>query len=695
MKKTVYILFLVFQLICLSGYAVDNQDSLSLREELKGLEKLSDESMEEGDYEKLEGYVFRELEISYALKDSLLSAKFMFQLANVFANTLRSAEALTYFHKSLKICQKFNDSTFLGDIYSKLGAIYAETHVYDMALEYLKKYLEIAKSRGDSDAVVSAELTIAMVKGELYEEKNDTVSLLEALKKCEEVFPKLSRDGYDFMNFCINVPNMYIKGMEFSDEMRAKYFLEKADEIYCAGLPLTKQSQIFYIYMFQTKIALFCAKGNFAEAKRSLDAFKRDSETTNYIYVNAACTYYRAVKDYPAILKYTSELRKISNLNFSSDMCAKYERNQQQTNYENTIADYEKQARERDFIFKEESRRAAIQNRWLLGIAFFAGLIVLIVVFQFVGSSRVNKSLKKTNEDIRFRNAKLQELQDRILQQTEEIKSQNSVIEAQRNDLQQINEHLISSLKYAQRIQRAAVPSAEMMADIFPENLVYWQPRDIVSGDFYWAAQDSSRKYLITADCTGHGVPGALLSMLGISVINDTFSAINSQMTAAGILDILKDKFVESWSKGQGNIEDGIDMALIVVDKKTGQLQYAGAKRPLIMVRGNEITQYKPDKLCIGYNIRKEHKKFTNHVIETCEGDMFYAFSDGIPDQFGGDDGKTKFGQRVVEELLANISDLSMEVQTSAIKANVQNWMNYNGLKVSQLDDQLLLGVKI
>ena len=113
------------------------------------------------------------------------------------------------------------------------------------------------------------------------------------------------------------------------------------------------------------------------------------------------------------------------------------------------------------------------------------------------------------------------------------------------------------------------------------------------------------------------------------------------------------------------------------------------------MVRGNEITQYKPDKLCIGYNIRKEHKKFTNHVIETCEGDMFYAFSDGIPDQFGGDDGKTKFGQRVVEELLANISDLSMEVQTSAIKANVQNWMDYNGLKVSQLDDQLLLGVKI
>ena len=376
-------------------------------------------------------------------------------------------------------------------------------------------------------------------------------------------------------------------------------------------------------------------------------------------------------------------------------MCAKYERNQSEMQYKAKLADYEREAKERDKLFELESQRSAMRNNGMIAVIVIVLLIAVIKVLQLRRSSRQNLILKKTNDDINFRNRKLQELQVKILSQTEEIKTQNALIEEQRNNLKNINEHLVGSIRYAQRIQKAAVPSKEMMDKIFPENFVYWQPKDIVSGDFYWAATDDNRKYLITADCTGHGVPGALLSMLGISVISDCFATITPQTTAGEILDAVKNKFLESWAKSGGNIEDGIDMALMVVDSKNNTLQYAGAKRPLVMVRNNEASVIKPDKLCIGYNLKKIDKNFTNYVINTEKGDMFYAFSDGIPDQFGGEDGKAKFSQKNLLELLSNISDFAPDIQQASIKANVANWMDYDGKKTKQLDDQILIGIRV
>ena len=160
-------------------------------------------------------------------------------------------------------------------------------------------------------------------------------------------------------------------------------------------------------------------------------------------------------------------------------------------------------------------------------------------------------------------------------------------------------------------------------------------------------------------------------------------------------MNLIKEKFVESWSKSEGNIEDGIDLAFFVVDNEANTLQYAGAKRPMVRVRNNEALSIKPDKLCIGYNIRKENATFVNNVIDTQPGDMFYAYSDGMVDQFGGDDGITKFGQRALEELLCNIADLPIEVQKASVAASLENWVTYNGNRTAQLDDQILIGIKI
>ena len=706
MKTKIYIFIFTAVLLLTFSKSAESQsntstiDTAGMRANLNSLTQKIETCKAEGNYENFDKYVLEGLEICYKLKDTAEIAHYLFETARSYSNNMRYSDALTYLDKSLSIAQNLKDTVLLGDIYYNLSLIYAEMCIYDFALEYLNKKLEIDKATNAKNSIIETELTIALAKGDSYEVDNDTTSLLDALEKCEKYFrmaaeiPELFNI---FVNACSNIPLMYINAMEFSDEKRAAEFLARADTIYCAGLKLSNDSPIVKLYMFRAKIALFCAKNNFSAAKKSLETFDRYEfdDVSNCFYVWGACTYYKAVNDYKNYLKLSAEQRLIDHKKFSSETCAKYERNQSETQYKAKLADYEREAKEREKLFELEKERAGIQNNGMLAVILIVLIIAVIKVIQLRRTNRVNQTLKKTNEDINFRNKKLQELQDKILSQTEEIKTQNALIEEQRNNLKDINEHLVGSIRYAQRIQKAAVPSKEMMDKIFPENFVYWQPKDIVSDDFYWAATDDSRKYLITADCTGHGVPGALLSMLGISVISDCFATITPQTTASELLDAVKNKFLESWSKSGGNIEDGIDMALMVVDEKNNTLQYAGAKRPLVMVRQNEATVIKPDKLCIGYNIKKIDKDFTNYVIKTEKGDMFYAFSDGIPDQFGGEDGKAKFSQKNLLELLSNISDFSPEIQQSSIKANVANWMDYEGKKTKQLDDQLLIGIRV
>jgi len=693
MRRFVTILLIFIQL----PMFVDAQEvvSANIQERLDTLQKLEDFYESDGDIENYNNCVFQEISLCDSVQNRRCLANAFFKISRSFANSTRLSDALTYLHRSMQISHEIQDTALLADIYCLLGSVYAETNVYDLSLEYYNKFLEISKESLNVENVISAEFYIALVKSELYETKNDTTSLLEAIAKCESIYDRVKQSN-SILNYYVNVPNLYLKAMEFSDEKRAAHFLEKATELYNLGNDVEKNlgSKTFSLYFLAFKVNYLCVTRQFGEAKRAMDRFANDPYAA-YFYATAAHIYYHAIKDYRNELKYFEELRKIMNANFSSQMCVKYERNQAQAEYEDKIALYEKQAKQARLEFEEENRR----NKTLIKSlsAFFAMLLVIVVikVIQFANSNKINKSLKKATEDIQFRNQKLQELSEKALKQTEEIRAQSAVIEQQNVNLTKVNENLVGSLRYAYRIQHAAVPSEEMMSEIFPNYFLFWQPRDIVSGDFYWAAQDSKRKYLITADCTGHGVPGALLSMLGLTVINDVFATINQNFTAADILNLIKEKFVESWSKSEGNIEDGIDLAFFVVDNEANTLQYAGAKRPMVRVRNNEALSIKPDKLCIGYNIRKENATFVNNVIDTQPGDMFYAYSDGMVDQFGGDDGITKFGQRALEELLCNIADLPIEVQKASVAASLENWVTYNGNRTAQLDDQILIGIKI
>lgn len=246
---------------------------------------------------------------------------------------------------------------------------------------------------------------------------------------------------------------------------------------------------------------------------------------------------------------------------------------------------------------------------------------------------------------------------------------------------------IIASINYAERIQRASLPSNALLEKCLREGFIFFQPKDIVSGDFYWLEEKDDVIYFAVADCTGHGVPGALLSVL---CSNSLSRAINEMGLSepSKILDqtvILLEGF---FSKSENQVQDGMDIALCRLEKKKNQLQYAGANRPLYFFRNGEFNEIKADRQPIGkYDYRKN---YTNHTIDLKAGDSLYLFSDGIVDQFGGDQSK-KYTSRRLKELLESIQNKPMETQKILLKKEFETWRGDN----ESIDDACVLGVRI
>ncbi len=254
---------------------------------------------------------------------------------------------------------------------------------------------------------------------------------------------------------------------------------------------------------------------------------------------------------------------------------------------------------------------------------------------------------------------------------------------------QAMDEHL-SSLRYASMIQRALMPDTSFLSGIIKDHFVIYLPKDYVSGDFYYAYQNAGYTIIAAGDCTGHGVPGALLSILGISFLNEILQ-VRVVPRANRILNRMREKIMDALDQRGQEYEqkDSIDIALCVYEPFRSVLQYAGANRPLIMVSNGELREIKPDKMPIGV-APLEEVSFTNHRIEVNEGDRFYMFSDGYPDQFGEESNK-KFKSRNFRDLIGYVSDWSMDRQKTHIENTFQEWKG----KSVQVDDVLVVGFEI
>lgn len=325
---------------------------------------------------------------------------------------------------------------------------------------------------------------------------------------------------------------------------------------------------------------------------------------------------------------------------------------------------------------------------------------------RIIDQLKENERLKdKVNRELE---QKVQERTKEISEQKEEIESQRDEIEAQRDLLFTQKKEITDSIGYAQRIQAAILPHKSYLDSFIPEYFVLFKPRDIVSGDFYWIKEIDSSIVVVAADCTGHGVPGAFMSMLGITLLNELF--VEGKKSRPGdIMEQLRAK-VKAMLFQEGTIrdqKDGMDMAIAVINKEKKHMQFAGAYNPLYLIRDEEqltgkesgsdtavkrngslLFELKGDKQPIG--IHWEETEFRNQVVELKKNDSIYIFSDGYVDQYGGKHRK-KFKTHKFKELLLSVHSESMEKQRQIIDNTFEEWRGNN----EQIDDVCVIGVRI
>ncbi len=282
-----------------------------------------------------------------------------------------------------------------------------------------------------------------------------------------------------------------------------------------------------------------------------------------------------------------------------------------------------------------------------------------------------------------------EKLEIQVQERTKEIEQKSIELELKNNDI-------LASIKYAERIQRALLPSAEKFSALLPDSFVLFKPRDVVSGDFYWieSVKTSDGDQVIvyaTADCTGHGVPGAFVSIVSSSLL-DTSKTNRDVNTPAEALDFLNKEINQTFNSqyAEEKIRDGMDVVLCGLKVGTRELNFAGAKNPLFIVREGEIIEIKGDKQPVGFVDDEKTIPFTNHTLMLQKNDVIYTFSDGYADQFGGEKGK-KFMYRRFKELLISVSNLPMNEQKEILNSTFESWKG----NLEQLDDVLVIGVRI
>lgn len=316
-------------------------------------------------------------------------------------------------------------------------------------------------------------------------------------------------------------------------------------------------------------------------------------------------------------------------------------------------------------------------------IYLFAGFLVLILLLAYL-IFKSYRNQKKFNLKLAEKNFEISTQKEKLELQTTNLNKANNEIGLLYNDLK-------DNIRAAQMIQQSILPSHQYIAKFFPEFFVLNKPKDVVSGDFYWFDVTEDQIIFAAADCTGHGVSGALMSMIGHNLLQQSITD-NKSFKASEILDRLNEGIKKEFYNRNTNeeIQEGMDIAVCVISKDKKKLQFAGANNPLYILRNNNLIQIKPDRFSIGFTLKSRKNTFTNNEFELHKGDIIYLFSDGYPDQMGGKDGLEKFMYPRFRELFQNIGSEEMAEQMIRLDQTIEQWRG----NTEQLDDILVMGFK-
>jgi serine phosphatase RsbU (regulator of sigma subunit) len=563
-------------------------------------------------------------------------------------------DASATFVEGMELAKSINDSATVAQLNKNWAALFFYTTDFQSAVDRTKDALKIYTRLNDSGSVASCVDNIGLYYSNM--ELWDSAYAYQI--KARDIFESLG-DSSNLMICYNNLGSTLIKLKNFA---LAKSYLDKS-------LQMAEQRQLQYQLMttLSTISELYHATGDRkAEEEISLRFYKIALQQDNSFYALqaseslAACFYDDGNFEKSAYyFKITDSLRQIVFDSEKTDAANDAEKKYQAKERKQEIA----------LLEAENSARAAQNERDGLIKIIIAGALIVLLIF----SAFLVRNFYRKKRDNRL-----------LHEQNEAIEEQKAIIEVK-------NEEITDSISYALRIQNAVLPTAEKLNALFPDNFIYYRPRDIISGDFYWAAEGrGGMRFLAVADCTGHGVPGAMMSMLGSSILNRLI--VRKSMTTPGkILDALHEELLTTLNatKDTRQVSDGMDIAVLMFDPLQKTVTIASADRPVLVVNESTMSIIAPDKISIGSSLPK-NAPYTDNVISVGEGLSIFLFSDGITDQFGGPDRK-KFMSKRLKELVASTIALPLQDRKELFFRTFDVWK----AAMEQTDDMTLINVII
>ena len=555
-------------------------------------------------------------------------------------------EAIASFLEAVDLLEQFKDCKGLGTAYSFLGYLYWSGAAYDKAFELVKTALGHHEEVADQEGIGWDLHTL----GSFYEELGEAAKAQDFFSQALEAFKSIE-DAFGMATALNGLASLHLKGKEHKEALA----------------------------MLEDSLALSEAKG-LGDSKAGGLMLKGD------VYweggdLSTACGYHLK-----ALMQYQQNGDVLGGLTAKMRLGQFY--------YE--AKDYEEALKYVDQV-KREAPEIKAQNKLLEAYALCAKIYEALEDYQqaYLNTQKYSALAEATMGD--QRKSQTERMQavaeaEQAQQQAEIERLRNVELKEAYDQIEKQQESIVASIRYASRIQKSILPSTQFLENHFTDSFLFFRPRDIVSGDFYWFAESDGKWVVGAIDCTGHGVPGAFMVVLGNTLLNDI--VLDQGVTdPAEILRQMDARVIKTLQSGEAQANDGMDVAMLVYDPSNREVQFAGAKNPLLLVRNGEMQRVKGSVFAIGgQSPGKKPKRFETRHFMAQPGDVWYLFSDGFQDQFGGEE-KTKYLTKSFRDLLYRHHTLPMKDQAQKLAEELDGWMEAG--EERQTDDIIVMGLRI
>jgi tetratricopeptide (TPR) repeat protein len=565
--------------------------------------------------------------------------------------------------------------------YNNIGSIFEEQENYDKAINYYNQSLEINLKLNEVRNIATIYNNI----GEVFLKNSNFRKAQVSFNKSLQYF-KEANDKRGISSVYSNHALVYFNEKKYS---KALEMINKALKIdYQTDDRQGTAEDLNYL------AEIYMEKGNYREAIEIAEKSLEISRTINTpLQSKKSCRLlaegHEHMNEFRKSLDYYKEFKKLEDRLFNKEKHKQIEELEQKYQAEKKQQKLEKQ----EALLSKQEAVIAQQNTMKLvyiGGILFLGIIVVLIYSNYRQKKRANRVLTQQKEEIQAQNEELQEQNEEIQAQRNELEKQRDLANHQKDAIAVKNDEITSSIQYAKSIQAAVLPQDYFISRVLQDFFILFKPKDIVSGDFYWVNHKNNMVIAAAVDCTGHGVPGAFMSLLGMSLLNDIIDEMQD-VKANEILNILRTRMIQSLhQKGLSEENrDGMDLSLIVWDKENGEIQYSGAYNPLYLVRNGKLIEYKANRMSISIQSRLD-QSFNNNFIKVKRGDTLYLATDGYSDQISSSTHK-KMTRGRFKNYLQQIGDMDLDDQKAELNKYFEEWRG----SYEQVDDVLIVAIRV